>query len=158
MGAIHSLTGEMYLNTKYWVDKDIYKAYEWDVKNEWHPEGTTAEAIIAHEIGHRLEALFVGKKYGGVKSLDSYLDWAGKDSAKQLIKDAITEAKKVTGIKGGSMVNWMNTISGYAASKKNGSYQYHETIAEAVADYAQNKDKAKPLSKEIWKKLKAGLS
>ena len=52
----------------------------------------------------------------------------------------------------------MGDISGYAASKKNGKYQYHETIAEAVADYAQNFDKAKPLSKEIWKKLKAGLS
>lgn len=42
-------------------------------------------------------------------------------------------------------------ISGYA--KTNDS----ECLAEAVADYILNKDKAAPLSKEIWKILKKEL-
>lgn len=137
-------------------NENLYKAYAWDVKQSWHPEGTTADAIFSHELGHRLDYLLTSKHYSGLYM--AKFDYMDQKLAKQLVKDAVTAAKKSTGIQNGSMGNWMNTISGYASSKKDGKYMYHETIAEAVADYAQNKQKAKPLSKEIWKLLKQGLS
>lgn len=149
-------TGTMWFNTNFFND-NVYKSYQWDVKQKWHPENTTADAIFAHEIGHRLETMAVEKIHGG-KNLGMIFDYNDQITAKKIVKDSIEAVKKSTGTKTGSMSTWMNTISGYAASKKNGKYQYHETLAEAVADYAQNKNNAKPLSKEIWSRLKSQLS
>lgn len=155
--SMQASSGTMTLYTNHY-NENLKKSYEWDVKQGWHPENTTADSIFTHELGHRLDYLFTEKKFGA-SSLYAKWDYADQTTAKQLVQDAIKEVKnKYSYLNKSNMGFHMSTISGYAASKKNGKYQYHETIAEAVADYSQNKENAKPLSKEIWKRLKKGLS
>lgn len=156
--SMQVITGALAINPKLFND-DLFKSYASDVDSHWHPDNTTSDSIIVHEIGHRLDWLMHEKEHGtgAWGHYDAIVDWNGRKLAKSVVLDAIANAKKATG-QTGKISEWMSSISNYAASKKNGSYQYHETIAEGIADYVSNKDNAKPLSKEIWKIVKAKLT
>lgn len=53
--------------------KKIVQSYEQDVITGWHPEGTTAESIVAHEIGHAIDGLLAREgTLGGVAADGSY--------------------------------------------------------------------------------------
>lgn len=50
------------MNKKMFSDKTIEKTYANDVKNGFHPKGTTAADVVAHEYGHVAHNL-ISQKY-----------------------------------------------------------------------------------------------
>lgn len=151
--SMQVVDGTLQINPKLY-DDNLFKSYASDVAGKWHPDNTTADSIIVHEIAHRLDWLMHQKEYSNY--YDRVIAWNSRELAKNVVLQAISNAKATTG-QGGKISEYMNSISGYAASKKGGKYQYHETIAEGIADYVANKNNAKPLSKEIWKIVKSKL-
>ena len=123
------------LNDNY-VDIDkMNSVYDAATKSGFHPSRgnkTGTEAVAFHEMGHALTD-HIAKKMG-VPNLDT---------ASQKIVDAAYKAMKGTG----GTKAWAGKISGYAQES------YAECVAEAVADYYCNGDKASAQSKAIMKQL-----
>ena len=128
--------GTVALNQNYTDIDKMNKIYDEAVKSKYHPEKgdkTGTEAVAIHEMGHALTD-HIAKKMGAV---DMY------DAAEKIVNAAY---KAIHG-KGGTKA-WAGTISGYAQEN------YAECIAEAVADYYCNGDKASKASKAIMSQLK----
>ena len=120
----------LYMNEKYIKNKNLTSAMKDAEKSGYHPKlngKTGAEAVAAHELGHRL---------GEVAS----------QKAKISEKDIVARAAKKTGIK---TENMAGHISGYARSN------YGETIAEAYADVYCNGKKASRASRAIVNEVKS---
>lgn len=153
------VTAKLGFNPTYYGDIDRLKAsYERDVSTKWHPQGTSYEHVAVHEAGHRLSqaltnkfmqtgVLPTGETFSNVMDR-RYQAWADKPTDK-LIVLAKRNVKKATGMKADAQV-W--DISRYA-HKNN-----QETYAEAMTDWYVNRDKAKPLSKEIARLTKEYLN
>lgn len=142
--------GIITLNSKkYGSDPDLESSYERDVKANFHPAGTTAKHITSHEAGHILERALIDKYVENerlkVKAWNSHT-YSGK-----VISEATKNAKKTAGGKGKRKNKLIAEVSGYANKNR------AETLAECVADYAANGDRAKPLSIEVHKILKREL-
>ena len=124
-------------DTLYMAEKNIKNPYltlsmKMAAKDGFHPsigDKTGAEAVAAHEIGHRLGE--VAAKKAGVSE-----------------KDIVARAAKKTGI---STENMAGHISKYARSN------YSETIAEASSDVFCNGEKASRASKAIMAEVKTIL-
>ena len=150
--ASASLAGGIDLNgTKYKDPKTIAEKYANDVKNHFHPEGTTVKNITSHEAGHLLEKALINKKYGNTSSISAILAWNGNELSKGLISKACKEAKKTPGGKGKKNDELILQVSKYAFKNKS------ECLAECVADYMANGKNAKPLSVAVWAELKKEL-
>lgn len=51
----------------------VQRQYEKDIISGWHPEGTTAESIVVHEIGHAVDGLLAREGVlGGITSSGEY--------------------------------------------------------------------------------------
>ena len=120
----------LYINEKY--IKNRYLTAAMASSGGFHPEigdKTGAEAVAAHEIGHRLGE--VAAKRGNVSE-----------------KDIVGRAGSKIGVK---TENVAGHISGYARSN------YGETIAEACADVYCNGSKASKASQAIMAEIKSIL-
>lgn len=120
--------------------------------SHYHPTGNNIISTGAHETGHILEKALIDKSLGGEQPVGS-LFWKSGEQAKEIVKQACKNAKKTQQGKKKRNVDLIREISGYADKGGNS-----ECLAEAVADYVLNKNKAAPLSKEIWKILKLELN
>lgn len=122
----------LYMNEKYAKSKNLTEAMQKAVETGFHPgigNKTGAEAVTAHEIGHRLGEVAAQK---------------AKISERQIVGNA---AKKI-GVKTENMAGF---ISGYARSN------YGETIAEAMSDVYCNGKNASKASQAIVSELKSIL-
>ena len=122
----------LYMNQKYIKNKNLTAAMKSAEKSGFHPKlgnKTGAEAVAAHELGHRL---------GEVAS----------QKAKISQQDIVARAAKKVGIK---TENMAGHISKYARSN------YLETIAEAFCDVHCNGKKASKASRAIVKEVKSIL-
>ena len=151
-GAYAGMDDDGNLALKMSVMRDLERAnkrYADDVKKKYHPEGTNATQIISHELGHALENILLGKRYTpGTSDYDKA--YANSEMAKEILGKAMDRVSP----------GWrrfkfnrpareaMLGISLYATSDAS------EAMAEAVADYRANGERAKPLSVEIWRELK----
>lgn len=120
----------LYMNEKY--VKNTYLTEAMKNSNGFHPaigNRTGAEAVAAHEIGHRLGE--IASKKAGISK-----------------KEIVSRAAKKVGIRTNNMAGH---ISGYARSN------YGETIAEASADVFCNGSKASKASKAIMAEVKSIL-
>lgn len=66
--------GKVQVNPKHYSNwQNISRTYEDDVISHWHPEGTTAESIVVHEVGHAIDGLLakLGIK-GGMTASGEY--------------------------------------------------------------------------------------
>lgn len=99
----------------------------------------------AHEAGHLLEATLI-RMNGGYAG-----DWNDCTYAKQLVSEALKNAKKQPDGKGKKVAQLIEEVSYYAKTDRS------ECLAECVADHAVNGDNAALLSKEVWKLLKSKL-
>ena len=137
LGYYSSSDKSVSLNTNYTdVDKMNY-VYDASVSAGYHPpRGNTSgtEAVALHEMGHALTD-HVAKKMGA-KDLDA--------AAKTIVDNAY----KGSGGRGATSKKWAGNISGYATES------YAECVAEAVADYYCNGNKAKPQSTAIMNELR----
>ena len=122
----------LYMAEKYVKNKNLTSAMKSAEGSGFHPsigKKTGAEAVAAHEIGHRLGE--VAAKRAGISE-----------------KDIVARAAKKAGIK---TENMAGHISKYARSN------YGETIAEASADVYCNGKKASKASKAIMNEIKTIL-
>ena len=120
----------LYMNQRYIKNKNLTSAMKEAEKSGFHPKlgnKTGAEAVAAHEIGHRLGEIASNK--AGISQ-----------------KDIVGRAAKKAGIK---TENMAGHISKYAR------YNYAETIAEACADVYCNGKKASKASRAIMKEVKS---
>ena len=131
--AYYDASGNIAFNEAYFNSAKINKAYADCVKEGFHPSNgkkTAAQAIAAHELGHKLTADAASKMgMNGFGSLDS--------AATRIVK----EARKQTKHKG--VVIMSSKISKYATASN------AEAIAEAVSDVYCNGNKARSESKAI---------
>lgn len=120
---------ELIMNKRYVKNANLTKAMKEGAKSGYHPKigkKTGAEAVAAHEIGHRLGE--VASKKAGITE-----------------RELVARAAKNVGIKTSNMAGH---ISGYARSN------YGETIAEASADVYCNGKRASKASRAIMSEVK----
>ena len=122
----------LYMNQKYVRNKNLTAAMQAGAQSGFHPgigNKTGAEAVAAHEIGHRLGE--IASKKAGISE-----------------RDIVDRAAKKIGIK---TANMAGHISKYARSN------YGETIAEASADVFCNGKRASKASIAIMAEIKIAL-
>ena len=120
------------MNQKYIKNANLTDAMQASAQSGFHPgigNRTGAEAVAAHEIGHRLGEI-AAQKAGGTQ------------------RDIVARAAKKLGIKTEDMAGH---ISKYARSN------YGETIAEASSDVYCNGSKASKASQAIMAEVKGIL-
>ena len=120
------------MNQRYVKNADLTEAMQKASESGFHPSignKTGAEAVAAHEIGHRLGEIAANR--AGISE-----------------RDIVARAGKKIGIK---TENMAGHISGYARSN------YGETIAEASADVFCNGAKANKASRAIMAEVKSIL-
>lgn len=125
------------------VESKTEERYKADLKNNFHPKGTTYKNMGQHELGHCAIYEVIKKKY--TRKDDIVNDWNNNITAEEITQKAFDNlgiSDKITK----SMLR--KNISEYSISN------YGETIAEAFADYYSNKNNAHVLSKEIIKVMK----
>ena len=132
--------------------------------NNYHPKGTTAKDILVHELGHIIFFEHIGRMNRRLTKHDisdmyEVTMWASSKgkangTTSKYIENEMTQAltKALGSTPQHSILGYANpkfkhatSISGYAATN------YHELVAESVADYVANGDKASSLSQEIVK-------
>ena len=124
------------MNTNFTDIDKMNRVYDRSVSSKFHPSRgnkTGTEAVALHEMGHALTD-HIGKKIGAA-DLD--------DAAKRIVDNAY----KASGGKGGTK-KWAGLISKYAQQNN------AECIAEAVADFYCNGNKATNQSKAIMAELR----
>ena len=130
--AYYDSNDNIAVNTAYF-NKNMETAYERSVKMGYHPSNgnkTAVQAVVAHELGHKLTQDVSTKLGKG--------SWSDLDSVASKI---VSEARAKTNHKSNASLS--KKISGYA--KTNSS----EAIAEAFADVFCNGNKATSESKAI---------
>lgn len=150
-GGINQITAS---EARYKNRETLLKTYEGDVKSGYHPKGTTADDILAHETGHALERLLGDRALAKLGKTDfaTMWDYGFKDKAtRDLVSQACKNIKKTPFGDGKHVSRLKYDLSRYAT--KNAS----ETYAEAIADYRRNGKKANPLSIEIVRLTKEWL-
>lgn len=118
----------------------------------YYPEGTTNKTTAVHEMGHTFEQAMIDKIMPEdgtpMRRYDRIMAWNKGVYSGKIILEAVKAAKKTPEGKGKLNSQLISDVSGYATTRRS------ETLAECVRDYYINKDKAQPLSKEVWKILK----
>lgn len=141
----------VHVNEKYFSDREnLYKTYANDVKTGFHPKGTDAADIVAHEFGHVAHNMIV-QKYRGSSTFMNAKVKSGEDIINTIVRRANTNANKTTG-KTEKLTTRVKQISHYAGRNN------HETIAEAFADVYANGSRANALSTEIVKIIRKELA
>lgn len=140
-------SGEISFNPKYYNSRKA--ALDAHQQNSFHPKGCSPFTSGAHEAGHMLERYLVDQGGGTLK------EWGACTFSEDVIKeatDAIRTKQKELGLRPTSKAALVSNVSGYA------TFSSSECLAEAVADYIQNGDQARALSKEIWNVLKRRIA
>lgn len=134
--AYYDSSGNLAVNKNYFDSGKIDTAYDNAVASGFHPgrgSKTGLEAVVAHEMGHRLTDV-AGQKAGKG-------NWAVDSTASEIVR----KAAKAAGYK--STKAFRESISGYGG--KNAA----EAVAEAFADVFCNGSKAKRESQAIVTEL-----
>lgn len=135
--AYYDNAGNLAVNESYFNSDKMNSAYDKCVKSGFHPsrgDKTGLEAVVAHEMGHRLNHALAGD------------DW---ERMNRIAGDICKKAKKQLGYS--RVGDLMSKVSKYA--KEN----YAETIAEAFADVYCNGKKAGRESTTIVNELNRRL-
>lgn len=122
----------------------------------FHPAGSNGDHVATHEAGHILERALIDKYVlsqgsGYYTQLQASNDWNKSTYAGKVISEACRMAKKTPAGKGMKNDALISNVSGYAIRNRS------EAMAECVADYVANGQKAKPLSVAVWNILKREL-
>ena len=140
--------GTVYLNRKYFANENLERSYANDVKAGFHPKGTSAIDIVAHEYGHVAHDTIIGKYKNGDTLFGQTVK--GNNVPNIIVETAANNLNKQTG-SNKNAGQYASMISRYA------NYNPSEMIAEAFADYNANKNKARPISREIIRLMKGEL-
>ena len=121
------------INEKYFNSAKMDSAYKKCVESGYHPSNgnkTALQAVVAHELGHKLTADIATKLSGhGFSGIDS--------ASTNILKEALGKTKHT------NISSLRSKISGYAKSSN------AEAVAEAFSDVFCNGKKAKSESRAI---------
>ncbi len=134
--AYYDIDGNLAVNKKFFDTAKLDAAYDDCVKEGFHPKRgkkTGIEAVVAHELGHRLTDVAAQKR--------GYGKWQLERVAGEIIDMAMKNTRHK------DRASFAKRISGYAESNP------AETIAEAYADVYCNGKKARRESREAVKVL-----
>lgn len=122
MGTGH---GGITVNTTYFSGKDkISRLYEKDLQYKFHPQGTSWDAVVTHEIGHAIDDY-----------LTNTLSMAGIVRGKNKYVSALLRPKVMGACKlSVNRIDVANFVSGYAAENSK------EWFAECFAEYMKSKN------------------
>lgn len=128
------------------VNPDMYKdwpsltrQYERDVTSRWHPQGTTAESIVTHEIGHAVDGLLAQERILGGYTKSGEFRYASSSLKSTIVRRL-------------GMDNTSTAVV-YSVSRY-GSKNPQEWFAEAFAEYitsANPREVASALGAELEK-------
>lgn len=130
--AYYDASGNVAVNKKFYDEQKINQSYDHCVASGFHPSRgnkTGLEAVVAHEMGHRLTEV-AGLKAG-------YGTWQLDRVGDEIVNQAMKNLKRTDRGK------FRKKISGYA------DHNNAETLAEAFADVYCNGKKAKRESREV---------
>lgn len=112
-------------------------------QNDFHPASFGTRQSGAHEMGHIVNFWLAKKEKGrlgyGSSNVESIAREITKKAANKVAGHEVTDYSE--------LLKMRKAISGYADM----SYDYMETVAESFGDVVENRDKANPLSKEIYR-------
>lgn len=145
--AAMSVNGRtLYLNPKFYDNPTtMERTYKYDVSTKWHPDGTTYNDIIVHELGHAVSFKIARNNLQGYESANASL-------VNKAAEEIRANSKSYGYARKPSEKKLRTEISRYATKN------YSETVAEAFADYHANKENAKPLSKAIMKEIDKAMN
>lgn len=129
------------MNNMYLRDDDKVIEFRQD---EFHPKKFGPRLSGAHEMGHIVNFWLAKKEMGRLGYGGSNVESIAREITKQA---ANTVAGKDVSSNFAELLKMRKAISGYADM----SYDYMETIAESFGDVVENREKANPLSKEIYR-------
>ena len=145
------------LNSKGYQSYDkVDNVWQSDVKNNFHPTNTTVGGALIHELGHNLDYL-VNRRNNPGNIFNQKLAHSNSLYAKAIVQQAFNDLKTTHPGLYETEKSARLGISKYADYRQNNKIKYTETIAEAVADYAQNGNNANPMSVAIWRGIKMAL-
>lgn len=146
-GVLASTNGtELNVNPTYFYDREtMNKVYQMCVDRGFHPKNTTGDDIVWHEYGHMLVHRAI-EKDPKIKAVDKISAWNNQTYAGNIVKRAFTKYNGGKYDRKAIATARMN-ISEYATKN------WHETIAEAYADYHRNGKKANKFSIAICEEL-----
>lgn len=128
------------MNNMYLRDDSKAKELKQD---DFHPARFGTRQSGAHEMGHIVNFWLAKKEKGrlgyGGSNVEAIAREITKKAANKVAGHDVTDYSE--------LLKMRKAISGYADM----SYDYMETIAESFGDVVENRDKANPLSKEIYK-------
>ena len=139
--AAYSPNSELiHLNNRYYGNKaEFEKVYAEAVGRKFHPEGTTADSVIIHEMGHAID------NYVSKKIIDSFdYSWRGERISTRIWNSDIKSGKKSGNHVTGKSIK--EGLSGYA------SKNHEEYIAEAFAEFVTSSN-PRPLAKKIGRRV-----
>ena len=135
--AYYDADGNLAVNKAYFDNDKMNEAMDKSYESGYHPSRgnkTGLEAVVAHEMGHRL-ADVIGERTG-----------KGQWAIDQVSTEIVTNAARASGHKGG-LEAFRSQISGYGKSNN------AEAVAEAFADVYCNGGNASNASKAIVNEL-----
>ena len=139
-GPRGAISGIDFNNNLYFYDNFFKKDNPESIfgDRKFHPKNFSYEQVIAHELGHKLELIFLQKVYP--KVTDSKLRAMFQTHEGFTYISKVMYQKLLNKGYNGHAVEMMKAVSGYA--KKNWS----EFGAEAIGDVYSNGSKASPVS------------
>ena len=158
------------LNPKYYKSQSTLEAAALkDEASGWHPKGAGAVGYTMHEVGHLLNWILIRARIrseaaaavlaGGpaptkrqIEKAEEH-DWNNNTTATKIIDRAVAQLQRRR--PSATRKGLIRAVSEYAADRRQGDDG--EALAECVADYTANREKAKPLSKAVWRLLKHDL-
>lgn len=138
---------------------EISRSYEHDVLTSWHPDGTTAESIVTHEIGHAIDGLLAREGILGGYTSSGEFRYASSSLKTTIMNRAAKKDPELADLikfdrawKGSEAVS--TYVSRYAS--KNPKEWFAECFAEYITS-AEPRLVASEFGKEL-EKLLGGLS
>lgn len=132
--------GNVAINKKFFDSKKMNDAYDDCVRSGFHPprgNKSGIEAVVAHELGHKVTDVYAQQRGFGHWQLDRAADEIVRNAARTMGRPRDKA----------SLDKFVANISGYAQQ------DYAEAVAEAFADVYCNGRRAKPESSAIVRQL-----
>ena len=140
MACYAGATQKIHFNKEYFSDAAQFKQrYDESVKKQFHPEGTTHESVVVHEMGHAIDRYVSLKVIGTTRVV-----WGGESVSSRLWNNDIKNGKKKGTPMTGKSIR--DALSGYAGKNPK------EYIAEGLAEYLTSPN-PRALAKSIGKRM-----
>lgn len=173
VAASSSLKGVLKVGPKFKDYATICQDYDFDVAVGWHPDGTTADSLLVHELGHQLDGLLTTRGiYGG--EITPYGIRFTSESVKKEVMDRmgfgfdkmkeLRQSYIKKGYRGEDLKDYLDrerkifiqeNISEYAYGEEIGKENSKEFFAELFAEYIDSPEprKAATIFGEILERI-----